>query len=59
MTERAYNSIINICTAVAVISAVLFDAVPLFKWAFLSFGLVAGVTSTITHFYDQWNTKSD
>ena len=58
MEARKYDSITALCLAVAVLSAVLFEAAGGLRWIAGALGIGAAVTTAITYICNQWRAQS-
>src|SRR5438105_344338 len=59
MNTRSYNWISHSCIFVIVVSALLFDKIPRFKWIFAALGLLSGLVALGIYFYNQWVSSEE
>jgi hypothetical protein len=57
MNTRTYNVIVNICLAVVIGTAFLFNAAGPWYWLVGGIGVLAGIIAAITYFYDRWSSE--
>lgn len=55
MTEKQYNIITGLCLFAAIISGVLIDELPQYKYWFMTMAGVTALIAIVTYFTNLWN----